>query len=78
MKSEKTSGETAPLFVQSLEVFPDIADHFALRLCAGRLYNAGIKKSALANAFGMDIRTGTHIPSSTRGNIRCSLAGRLP
>ena len=96
MKSKKTSGETAPLLVQSLlgtdksnplfrvlrdpehkrillyygldllEVFPDIADHFALRLCAGRLYNAGIKKSAIANAFGIDIRTIARIAQAMR------------
>jgi hypothetical protein len=43
--------------LELLEVFPDYPDHFALRLCAGRLYNAGIKKCAIAKAFDMDIRT---------------------
>jgi transposase len=43
--------------LEMLERFPDRLDHFALRLCAGRLYNAGIKKRDIEQAFGMDIRT---------------------
>jgi len=87
MKSEKTSGETAPHPVQDLlgtsksnpvfrvcrdtgrgeillyyglellERFPDCPDHFALRLCAGRLYNAEVRKCEISKAFRMDIRT---------------------
>lgn len=40
-----------------LELFPDDPEHFALRLCAGRLYNAGVPRKALTKAFGLDIRT---------------------
>jgi hypothetical protein len=40
-----------------LEVFPDAPMHFALRLCAGRLYNAGVPRKVLTDAFGLDIRT---------------------
>ena len=43
--------------LELLERFPDCPDHFAMRLCAGRLYNAGIRKRDIAEAFGMDIRT---------------------
>jgi len=43
--------------LEMLERFPDRLDHFALRLCAGRLYNAGIRKCDIAKTFGMDIRT---------------------
>ena len=43
--------------LELLERFPDRPDHFALRLCAGRLYNAGVKRKVLAETFGMDIRT---------------------
>ena len=40
-----------------LETFPDVPAHFAFRLSAGRLYNAGVKRSSLCGAFGLDIRT---------------------
>ena len=40
-----------------LESFPDSPLHFALRLCAGRLYNSGVPRKALNVAFGLDIRT---------------------
>lgn len=40
-----------------LEVFPDAPVHFALRLCAGRLYNAGVPRKVLTDAFQLDIRT---------------------
>jgi hypothetical protein len=40
-----------------LETFPDVPAHFAFRLSAGRLYNAGVKRSSLCEAFGLDIRT---------------------
>jgi transposase len=96
MKSEKTSGETAPHPVQDLlgtsksnplfrvcrnrgrneillyygmellETFLDCPDHFAMRLCAGRLYNAGIKKRDIEQAFGMDIRTIARIANAMK------------
>lgn len=96
MKSEKTSGETAPAPVQDLlgtsksnplfrvcrdnaqeeillfyglellERFPDCPDHFALRLCAGRLYNAEVKKCEISKAFRMDIRTIARIADAMR------------
>jgi len=40
-----------------LESFPDDQAHFALRLCAGRLYNANLPRKLLEDAFGLDIRT---------------------
>lgn len=40
-----------------LESFPEDPEHFSLRLCAGRLYNAGLPRKALSKAFDMDIRT---------------------
>jgi hypothetical protein len=34
-----------------LESFPEDPEHFSLRLCAGRLYNAGLPRKALSKAF---------------------------
>lgn len=52
--------------LELLERFPDCPDHFALRLCAGRLYNAGIRKRDIAEAFGMDIRTIARVADAMR------------
>jgi len=43
--------------LELLETFPACPHHFALRLCAGRLYNSGVPRKALSAAFGLDIRT---------------------
>lgn len=40
-----------------LESFPSSPHHFALRLCAGRLFNAGVSRKPLTEAFMLDIRT---------------------
>jgi hypothetical protein len=67
----RNSGQREILLYYGLELlerFPDCPDHFAMRLCAGRLYNAGIRKRDIAEAFGMDIRTIARIAEAMRNS----------
>jgi hypothetical protein len=60
-----------------LELFPDAPEHFALRLCAGRLYNAGVPRKVLTEAFRLDIRTIRRVAEALKQEDPEVLAGVL-
>jgi len=58
LQCDKAGGRLLLFYgAELLETFPDSPHHFALRLCAGRLYNSGVPRKALKAAFGLDVRT---------------------
>lgn len=60
-----------------MELFPDAPEHFALRLCAGRLFNSGVPRKALTAAFGLDIRTIRRVAMALKQEDMEVLAGVL-
>jgi len=67
LQRDKAGGRLLLFYgAELLEVFPACPHHFALRLCAGRLYNAGLPRALLSTTFGLDIRTIRRVADSLK------------